>query len=132
MSQVTRNAVYDYVSKAIIAVHTNAHCTSRRVPKPSAYPSCYIHEIDHYRPLENMQLDYQDVQWQSSFEIRIISNKKGTAASEAYSILDTARSAFNEIYYRELSATPIDETETFTIVARFRRTIGGGDSMPKS
>lgn len=132
MSQVTRNAVYDYVSKAITAVHTNAHCTSRRVPKPSAYPSCYIHEIDHYRPLENMQLDYQDVQWQSSFEIRIISNKKGTAASEAYSILDTARSAFNEIYYRELSATPIDETETFTIVARFRRTIGGGDSMPKS
>lgn len=132
MSKVTRNAVYDYVSKAITAVHTNAHCTSRRVPKPSAYPSCYIHEIDHYRPLENMQLDYQDVQWQSSFEIRIISNKKGTAASEAYSILDTARSAFNEIYYRELSATPIDETETFTIVARFRRTIGGGDSMPKS
>lgn len=132
MSQVTRNAVYDYVSKAITAVHTNAHCTSRRVPKPSAYPSCYIHEIDHYRPLENMQLDYQDVQWQSSFEIRIISNKKGTAASEAYSILDTARSAFNEIYYRELSATPIDGTETFTIVARFRRTIGGGDSMPKS
>lgn len=132
MSQVTRNAVYDYVSKAITAVHTNAHCTSRRVPKPSTYPSCYIHEIDHYRPLENMQLDYQDVQWQSSFEIRIISNKKGTAASEAYSILDTARSAFNEIYYRELSATPIDETETFTIVARFRRTIGGGDSMPKS
>lgn len=132
MSQVTRNAVYDYVSKAITAVHTNAHCTSRRVPKPSAYPSCYIHEIDHYRPLENMQLDYQDVQWQSSFEIRIISNKKGTAASEAYAILDTARSAFNEIYYRELSATPIDGTETFTIVARFRRTIGGGDSMPKS
>lgn len=132
MSQVTRNAVYDYVSKAITAVHTNAHCTSRRVPKPSAYPSCYIREIDHYRPLENMQLDYQDVQWQSSFEIRIISNKKGTAASEAYAILDTARSAFNEIYYRELSATPIDGTETFTIVARFRRTIGGGDSMPKS
>lgn len=132
MSQVTRNAVYDYVSEAITAVHTNAHCTSRRVPKPSAYPSCYIHEIDHYRPLENMQLDYQDVQWQSSFEIRIISNKKGTAASEAYAILDTARSAFNEIYYRELSATPIDGTETFTIVARFRRTIGGGDSMPKS
>jgi hypothetical protein len=79
-----------------------------------------------------MQLDYQDVQWQSSFEIRIISNKKGTAESEAYSILDTARSAFNGIYYRELSATPIDGTETFTIVARFRRTIGGGDSMPKS
>jgi hypothetical protein len=132
MSQVTRNAVYDYVSKAITAVHTNAHCTSRNVRKPSAYPSCYIHEIDHYRPLENIQLDYQDVQWQSSFEIRIISNKKGTAESEAYSILDTARSAFNEIYYRELSATPIDGTETFTIVARFRRTIGGGDSMPKS
>lgn len=132
MSQVTRNAVYDYISKAITAVYPKVRCTSRRIPVPSSYPSCYIHEIEYYRPLDNMQLDYEDVQWQSSFEIQVISNKKGTAASEAYSILETAKDAFNKLYFRELSETSVDDVETFTVIARFRRTIGGGDSMPKS
>lgn len=130
MSRITRNAVYDYIADAIAAVHTNARCTSRYVPVPSSYPSCYIHEIERYRPLENMQLDYEDVQWQSSFEIRVISNKKGTAASEAYSIMETAKAAFNALYFRELSETSIEGTETFTVIGRFRRQIGGGDSMP--
>lgn len=132
MSQVTRNAVYDYVSTAITAAHQNVRCSSRRIPIPSSFPACYIHEIEHYRPLENMQLDYQDVQWQSSFEIQVISNKKGTAASEAYSILETAKDAFNTLYFRELSETSVDDVEMFTVIARFRRTIGGGDTMPKS
>ena len=130
MSAITRNAIYDHVASAITAVHTNARCTSRYVPVPSSYPSCYIHEIEHYRPLENMQLDYEDVQWQSSFEIQVISNKKGTAASEAYSIMETAKAAFNALYFRELSETSIEGTETFTVIGRFRRQIGGGDSMP--
>ena len=130
MSEITRNAIYDYVASAIKAVHTNVRCTSRYVPVPSSFPSCYIHEIEHYRPLENMQLDYEDVQWQSSFEIQIVSNKKGTAASEAYSIMETAKAAFNSLYFRELSETSIDGTETFTVIGRFRRQIGGGDSMP--
>lgn len=132
MSAITRNVIYDHVASAITAVHTNVRCTSRYVPVPSSYPSCYIHEIERYRPLENMQLDYKDVQWQSSFEIRVISNKKGTAASEAYSIMETAKAAFNTLYFRELSETSIEGTETFTVIGRFRRTIGGGDSMPKS
>lgn len=130
MSAITRNAIYDYIADAITAVHTNVRCTSRYVPVPSSFPSCYIHEIEHYRPLENMQLDYEDVQWQSSFEIQIISNKKGTAASEAYSIMETAKAAFNALYFRELSETSIEGTETFTVIGRFRRQIGGGDSMP--
>ena len=130
MSAITRNAIYDHVASAITAVHTNVRCTSRYIPVPPSYPSCYIHEIEHYRPLENMQLDYEDVQWQSSFEIQVISNKKGTAASEAYSIMETAKAAFNSLYFRELSETSIEGTETFTVIGRFRRHIGGGDSMP--
>ena len=111
MSAITRNAIYDYIADAITAVHTNVRCTSRYVPVPSSFPSCYIHEIEHYRPLENMQLDYKDVQWQSSFEIRVISDKKGTAASEAYTILETAKAAFNSLYFRELSETSMTSSE---------------------
>lgn len=132
MSGYSRNAVYSYVTDAIMAEYSNAKCTSRYVLKPSAYPSCYVHEIDVYRPMENTQLDFQDVQWESSFEVQVISNKKGAAASEAYSILNTAKSAFNSLYYRQISETSIDKTETFTVIARFRRQIGGGDTMPQS
>ncbi len=130
MSGYTRNSVYDYVSTAIESAHSGVKCTSRYVPKPAHYPSCYIHEIDNYRPIQNIQLDFQDKQWESSFEIQVISNLKGKAASEVYTILETAKAAFNDLYYRQISESSIEGTETFIGIARFRRKIGGGDSMP--
>ena len=132
MSGYTRNAVYDYVSNAIQAEYPNANCTSRYLPKPSAYPSCYIREVDNYRPVEYTQLDFEDVQWESAFEIQIVSNKKGTAASEAYAIMKVAKAAMSRLYYREFSETAVDRTETYTVIARFRRKIGGGDVFPQS
>lgn len=131
MSRYTRNAIYAYVSSTVQSVHDNVNCTSRYVPKPSSYPSCYIHEIDNYRPIVNTQLDFEDSQWQSTFEVQVISNKKGTAASEAYSIMETVKAAFNSLYFLLLSETTIDGTESFTVIARFRRQIGGGDTMPQ-
>ena len=59
----SRNAVYTRVAEAISSQHGNGvYITSRYVPKPSSFPTCYVHEIDNNRPLQNMQLDYQDVQ----------------------------------------------------------------------
>ena len=131
MAQYTRNAVYTKISAAIEDRFPGVYCTSRYVAKPPSYPACYIHEIDRYRPIENVQLDFQDVQWESSFEIQIISNKGGTAMSEAYSIMDVARSAFSNLYYRQFSEATVDGTETFTVIGRFRRVIGGGDVIPE-
>lgn len=132
MSGYTRNAVYSRIMSAIVAQHPNANCTSRYIPKPSSFPSCYIHEIDRDRPIENTQLDYDDVQWESTFEIQIVSTKANTASSEAYAIMDTARAAFNALYYREFSESPIDKGDKFTLIGRFRRNIGGGDELPNS
>lgn len=126
----TRNAVYTRIVNAIHANYPSASCTSRYVPKPSTFPSCYIHEIDRIRPLENTQLDFQDVQWESVFEIQIVSAQANTAASEAYGIMEVARQAFSGLYYREFSETNIDGGDTFTVIGRFRRVIGGGDTMP--
>lgn len=130
MSAVTRNAVYTRVVNAIKAQYSSAYCTSRYVAKPSSFPACYIHEIDRYRPQENVQLDFEDVQCESVFEIQIVSAKANTAASEAYGIMDVARAAFNELYYREFSETNVDTGDKFTVIGRFRRKIGGGDTMP--
>ena len=127
---ITRNAVYTYVMNAIKARYPSANCTSRYVAKPAKFPSCYIREIDRNRPIQYTQLDFQDIQWESAFEIQVVSNKANTAASEAYNIMDVARAAFSELYYREFQETTIDGGDLFTVIARFRRVIGGGDNMP--
>ena len=77
-----------------------------------------------------MQLDFEDVQWESTFEIQIESSKASTAATEAYGIEKVAESAFNSLYYRRFSQLTIDNGDTFVIIGRYRRTIGGGDTMP--
>ena len=130
MSGYTRNAVYTRVRAPIIAEFPNAYITSRMVAKPSSFPAILIHEIDRNRPIQNTQLDFQDVQWESIFEAQVVSAKANTAATEAYNIMEVVRQAFSDLYYREFSETNIDNGDTFTIVGRFRRVIGGGDTMP--
>ena len=128
----SRNAVYTRVVNAIKAEYQNANCTSRYVPKPASFPACYIHEIDNSRPSQYTQLDYQDVQWESVFEIRIVSTKSGTAATEAYNIFALAEAAFNNLYYLRFQQTTSDDGSKFTIIGRYRRRIGGGDVMPEN
>ena len=126
----SRNAIYTRIVNAIRAVYPNTYCTSRLVAKPSTFPACYIHEIDRNRPLQYTQLDFQDVQYESVFEIQVVSAKNNTASTEAYNLMEIARQAFSDLYYREFSETNIDTGDTFTIIGRFRRVIGGGDTMP--
>ena len=132
MSGYSRNAVYTRVRSAIIAQFPSAYITSRMVAKPSSFPAVLIHEIDRNRPIQNTQLDYQDVQWESVYEIQIVSAKANTAATEAYNIMDVARQTMSDIYYREFSETNIDSGDTFTLIGRFRRIVGGGDTMPST
>ena len=130
MSGNTRNAIYTRLRSNILARFPNAYITSRMVAKPSSFPAVLIHEIDRNRPIQNIQLDFQDVQWESVFEIQVVSAKANTAATEAYAIMDIGRQTFSDLYYREFSETNIDTGDTFTLVGRFRRIIGGGDTMP--
>lgn len=128
----TRNAVYTRVRSAIIAQFPNAYITSRYVAKPSTFPAILIHEIDRNRPLRNTQLDFKDVQWESVFEVQVVSSKANTAATEAYNIMGIARQSLSDLYYREFSEANVDSGDTFTIIGRFRRVIGGGDVMPNT
>ena len=126
----SRNAIYTRIVNAIRAQYPNTYCTSRLVAKPSTFPACYIHEIDRNRPLQFTQIDFQDSQYESVFEIQVVSAKANTASTEAYNLMEIARQAFSDLYYREFSETNIDTGDTFTIIGRFRRVIGGADTMP--
>lgn len=131
MSEYTRTAIYDRVRSAVVAEFPGAYIASRLVPKPSKFPAVLIHEIGRSRPERNIQLDYEDVQWESVFEAQVVSAKTSTASTEAYAIMDNIRQSFNKMYYRETSETNVDTGDKFTIVGRFRRVIGGGDTMPQ-
>lgn len=126
----SRNAIYTRIVEAIKAQYPNAYCTSRLVASPAKFPACYIHEIDNSRPSQYTQLDFEDIQWESVFEIQVVSSKANTAATEAYDIMSLAKAAFSNLYYREFSEANVDTGDTFTIIGRFRRVIGGGDTMP--
>lgn len=127
----SRNAIYTRVANAIKAGYPNAYTTSRMVASPAKFPACLIHEIDNTRPIQNTQLDYQDVQYESVFEIQIVSNKANTAATEAYGIAALAEAAMSGLYFRRFSQTNVDKGDTFTVISRYRRVIGGGDTMPE-
>lgn len=127
----SRNAIYTRVANAIKAGYPNAYTTSRMVASPAKFPACLIHEIDNARPIQNTQLDYQDVQYESVFEIQIVSNKANTAATEAYGIAALAEAAMSGLYFRRFSQTNVDKGDTFTVISRYRRVIGGGDTMPE-
>lgn len=126
----SRNAIYTRVANAIKADYPDAYCTSRMVASPAKFPACLIHEIDNTRPYQYTQLDYEDVQCESVFEIQVVSNKANTAASEAYDITALADAAFSGLSFRRFSQKNIDRGDTFTIIGRYRKTIGGGDTMP--
>ena len=127
----SRNAIYTRIVNEIKAEYPKAYCTSRYVAKPSTFPTCYIHEIDNTRPIQNTQLDFQDVQYESVFEIQVVSNKANTAATEAYGIAALAEAAMSGLFFRRFSQTNVDKGDTFTIISRYRRVIGGGDTMPE-
>lgn len=124
-----KNAVYSYLREKILTEFPTAYVTGKFVPKPPSFPAVYIHEIDRFRPLQNIQLDYSDVQWESVMEVRVVSVLDSTAMSEAYNVMRVAEAGFNDLYYREFSETNIDGGDIFTLIGRFRRVIGGGDIM---
>lgn len=78
-----------------------------------------------------MQLDGKDVQWESAYEIQVSSNLKTGAENEAYKVYEAVREEMRALYYRETSLSPVDDGEKFTLAGRFRRVIGGGDTMPE-
>ena len=127
----SRTAVYNRVRNDIAEEYPTMYITSRYVAKPPSFPAVLIHEIDRNRPTRNVQLNFQDVQWESVFEVQVASAKANSAASEAYAIMDVVRQSMSSLYYREFSETNIDSGNTFTVIGRFRRIIGGGDKMPE-
>lgn len=126
----TVNYVFTKVSDAVLAEYPDANCTSRFESSPSSFPCVFIHEINRFATQRGMTLQADDVQWQSSIEVQITSNKEAGSMEECRAIMNIVRDAFARLYYREYQEYPNDSGTKSYLVGRFRRVIGGGDVAP--
>lgn len=130
----SQNAIYDRIFEAVTAVNPNVYVASIYNPSPSQFPAVFCYEVGHFSPTQNVTLINDDEQYQSTWEIQIVSNDTETRKTEAYTLLEAAKAAFKELYFIEISESPISiaDPTKYRLMARFRRTIGGGDTMPNN
>lgn len=126
----TRNYVYTQVKNAVESAFSDANVTGRYIATPTVFPNVYVYELDNHPASKAKQLKADDIQWESTFEVQISSNKASGAMSEAYAIMDVIRTAFATMYYRQTEQIPMDAETKYHIVGQFRRVVGGGDVAP--
>lgn len=131
MRGYTEEGVYTVLKDVALSVSPNAYVTGRYMPIPPSFPCVFMREINRPETRQGMQLDAQDEQWESNFEIQVSSNLKTGAKIEATKISKALDAKMKQLYYRKVSDTPIDDGEKYTLALRFRRVIGGGDTMPE-
>ena len=128
----TNNAIYTRMRAAVLAAESTANCTQTYAPTPSKFPTVFAREIGHFTPNGTPTLsNAQDIS-ETTWEVQIFSNLKTGAKEQAYSLLAAVKTALRALYFVETFESPLDSTgnEYYTLVARFRRIIGSGETMP--
>lgn len=130
---ITRNDIFDRVYDAIIAVSPDAYITGEAKRLPPEFPAVWVIDIDWTPEMQYTAIDLSDEQVRSAYEVQAFSAKEDGAFLEARDLIDAATAAFRELGYLCTYNSPIENYEDETIarhVARYRRMIGGGDTLP--
>ena len=129
----TNNAIFTKVRSAVLAVVDTANCTQTYTPTPTKWPTVFAREIGRLTPAQvvtfsNAQ-DYDERTW----EVQIFSNLQTGAKEQAYKLRDAVVSAFKSMFFREYFESPEDSitgNNYYTLICRFRREIGSGETIP--
>lgn len=128
----TNNAIFTRVRNAVQAVVSTTFATQTYVPTPTKFPTVFAREIGRLTPPEAATMSNAQDIYETTWEVQIFSNLKTGAKEQAYSLMDAVKSALRELYFVETMENPIENGNNtyYTLVARFRRIIGSGESMP--
>lgn len=125
------NAIFSRIVSAVLSVNPKANCTQIYTPTPTKWPTVFVREIGKFTPtrvvtFSNIQ-DYDEHSW----EAQILSNLQTGAKEQAYNMRDAVVTAFRSMYFIEYFESPIDHPENrhYTLICRFRREIGNGESI---
>lgn len=128
----TNNAIFTKVRSAVLAVVATANCTQTYTPTPTKWPTVFAREIGRLTPIGTATMsNAQDIS-ERTWEVQIFSNLQTGAKEQAYKLLDAVKTAFRSMYFIETFESPLDSTSNnyYTLVARFRRIIGSGETIP--
>ena len=134
MAQYTRNAIFTRMREEVLAVDSTANCTQTYAPTPTKFPTVFAREIGHFTPSETPTLSNAQDIYETTWEVQIFSNLTSGAKEQAYSLLDAVKTAFRALFFVETFEAPFDEYSNhyYILIARFRRIIGSGESMPNN
>ena len=134
MSAYTNNAIYTKIRAAVLAVVSTASCTQTYAPTPSKFPTVFAREIGRLTPNGTQTVSNAQDIYETTWEVQIFSNLQSGAKEQAYSLMNAVKSALKSLYFIETFESPMDNGQNnyYTLVARFRRIIGGGESMPSN
>lgn len=128
----TNNAIFTKMRSAVLAVVATANCTQTYTPTPTKWPTVFAREIGRLTPNGTVTMsNAQDIS-ERTWEVQIFSNLQTGAKEQAYKLLDAVKTAFRSMYFIETFESPLDSTNNnyYTLVARFRRIIGSGETIP--
>lgn len=128
----TNNAIFTKMRSAVLAVVATANCTQTYTPTPTKWPTVFAREIGRLTPIGTVTMsNAQDIS-ERTWEVQIFSNLQTGAKEQAYKLLDAVKTAFRSMYFIETFESPLDSTSNnyYTLVARFRRIIGSGETIP--
>lgn len=132
---ITRNAVYNYIHDAVAAVYPDMYIAGAYEPVPPSMPAVFIREIGEFRNAENMTFTSVQGVRTSTVEVQIVSGRVNGSLSEAYTILETVRSACFALFYNETNVVSVEngtEGTNYRIRATYRRVIGDADALPST
>ena len=128
----TQNAIFTVIRTAVLNTISTANVTQTYSATPSKFPTVFAREIGHFTPAQTQTLTNQQDVYETTWEVQIFSNLTSGAKEQAYKLMGIVKNALRGLYFIEVSENPIDAANAkyYTLIARFRRVIGGGDEFP--
>ena len=132
MSAYTNNAIFTRIRSAVLSLISTANCTQTYAPTPTKWPTVFAREIGRLTPNGTQTVSNAQDIYETTWEVQIFSNLQSGAKEQAYSLMDAVKGALKSLYFVETFESPLNDGSNnyYTLVARFRRIIGGGESMP--
>ena len=128
---ITFNELYTKIRSAVLTAEPTAYVTATYVPKPGKFPAVFVREISRFTPTQYVSFAHTDNVHESTIEVQIFSNKASGAKTQADNLLGVLEATMRGQYYVMTSAAPVDniDSSVYRITARFRRIVGGADTI---
>lgn len=132
VTHYTNNTIYTVIRTAALASAPNAHVTQTYTPSPSKFPCVFAREIGRFTPQQTVTVSNAQDIYETTWEVQVFSNLQSGAKEQAYKLMNAVKNALRGLYFVETMENPIDNSNNkyYTLVARFRRVIGSGESVP--